>query len=488
MKRNDYDEGYDDEDLDFEDVDNDLEACSGVEDLIDGLTEKQVRDFLNEVACKYPEVANLITIRFGGSMSEEDVEAIIDELDNMEVRRRDDYYGNISYEYGNNICDFMRRYVSEMIAAGKFEAANEICIAVYDKIGELSESDYYDVLYDVMNDCLDYWRKIEEKCPMPDKLKILDRLQKAADDSHEYDDYCSSIQKLIDDAFSEKECLVRKLDLVNDSITRYKPDSTMPEGVRDSTLARTVIKKLNLMTRIGCAQAEIDAVVMSNWTIPEVRFWHAESLHARGQTDEAIQILSKSRGMLYAGRYWTAMVTRKLADYYRELGKPNDCKRELKHYLLEIELNSCSWDYLPDCMRQLKDLCEPDEWASCREKLLERCKTYTSLEFSILNDEGLYERLMDALLEDGTVSDVDKNEDKLKPLFPERLKTYYADYIVRLAPKTSNRGEYAALMPYLQKVASYPGGQELAKEIASRWRTDFHRKRAFMDELQKAGF
>ena len=43
-------------------------------------------------------------------------------------------------------------------------------------------------------------------------------------------------------------------------------------------------------------------------------------------------------------------------------------------------------------------------------------------------------------------------------------------------------------MQYLKKTKKYPGGYEIAADIAKNWRIFYYRRSAMMDELSKAGF
>ena len=43
-------------------------------------------------------------------------------------------------------------------------------------------------------------------------------------------------------------------------------------------------------------------------------------------------------------------------------------------------------------------------------------------------------------------------------------------------------------MQYLKKTKKYPGGYEIAADIAKNWRIFYYRRIAMMDELSKAGF
>lgn len=68
------------------------------------------------------------------------------------------------------------------------------------------------------------------------------------------------------------------------------------------------------------------------------------------------------------------------------------------------------------------------------------------------------------------------------------MRDAYVAYVNRNSATVSNRKEYNRLMQYLKKIKKYPGGYEIAADIAKDWRIFYYRRSAMMDELSKAGF
>ncbi|MCD8286103.1 MAG: hypothetical protein LUD50_02620 [Clostridia bacterium] len=101
--------------------------------------------------------------------------------------------------------------------------------------------------------------------------------------------------------------------------------------------------------------------------------------------------------------------------------------------------------------------------------------------------EGLFGHVLEELLAKGNAHDVDRYEKYLKPLFPERLKRFYAEYVVREAPLVPAWKSYGCIMTCLKKITAYSGGEELAREIAAQWRKTFP-SMDLIHALDRAGF
>ncbi len=485
-----YEDDWDeDEDIEDEDADNEDDESTDVDDLIDQLTDIQLRDLLKELALNDSRIANLITIRFSKDSCMDDLATFCDELESIEVKYSSLTHG-ISYLYADDLISFMDKYVGKMIEDGKFKAANELVISVYDKIEQLGSDDHDGELYDAMVRCVKYWRDIEQKChEMPCKVEILDRLKDAADDGNGYDEYYKDIDKLIDEGFQEKECLMRKMEWTEEQISRWEKDQKSAQEIKDLTLGSNVAKKLELMYRLGCPQDETDAVAKKYWRYPHVRIWTADNLDRQGRTDEAVRVLTESKGLDKDNVIFVSMEAVRLIAMYEKLGNKKDCKNELLFYIFTCNhnphFNEKEYSYdTNEYIRKLKAASKPAEWAEYRERILEGKLVN---KFKFLDEEGLYERLLNELLKEPPFQ-MDQYERKLRPMYSEEIKKYYADYIKRRAPQTTKRSEYAALMPYLKKLVNYPGGMDLAVEIATEWKDQFAGRRAFQDELRKAGF
>ena len=104
-----------------------------------------------------------------------------------------------------------------------------------------------------------------------------------------------------------------------------------------------------------------------------------------------------------------------------------------------------------------------------------------------MESEGLWERLMEAVTAAGSISTLDRYEAALKNRYPDEMLEAYAHILIKEAIAVSDRKRYQELARYLKKLKRYPGGTERAAQLAEDWRIRYSRRRAMMEELNKAG-
>ena len=136
-------------------------------------------------------------------------------------------------------------------------------------------------------------------------------------------------------------------------------------------------------------------------------------------------------------------------------------------------------------LNRLKNVCTPAQWVEYRERYLSG-RTYHKLE--LMESEGLWERLMEAVVKSENLSTLDRYEAALKKRYPSELLEAYACVLTKEAAAVSNRKRYQELVHYLKKLRGYPDGAERAARLAEDWRTRYIRRRAMMEELRNAGF
>ena len=122
-----------------------------------------------------------------------------------------------------------------------------------------------------------------------------------------------------------------------------------------------------------------------------------------------------------------------------------------------------------------------------REQILQNHMNYNVI-YPLMEAEGMYEHMLECLKREGFVLNLDRYEKVLKERFPEQVRDLYISYLHREAETARNRNRYRELMKYLKKISGYPGGKEKAAGIAEDWRAKYYRRRAMMDEIEKAGF
>ena len=166
-------------------------------------------------------------------------------------------------------------------------------------------------------------------------------------------------------------------------------------------------------------------------------------------------------------------------DLYEQQGQRDKLLAELEYHIFTLSSGGM------EVLNRLKNICTPAQWIEYRERYLSG-RTYHKLE--LMESEGLWERLVEAVTAAGRLSVLDRYEASLKKQYPDRMLEAYAHILVKEAAAVSNREHYQELARYLKKLRSYPGGTERAAQLAEDWRTQYSRRRAMMEELRNAGF
>ena len=156
-------------------------------------------------------------------------------------------------------------------------------------------------------------------------------------------------------------------------------------------------------------------------------------------------------------------------------------RNELRSYVTERTQNGLSY------VHELKDLTPPKEWEVLREVLL-GSPGMRGARGELMLEEGLYRRLLDDLIQTQNVWQMDRYAPELRKMFPAELLDFYLPRVEKAMRMASNRARYAELCARLKTLCGYRGGKERANEVADAWRTAYPRRKAMLEELNKAGF
>ena len=80
---------------------------------------------------------------------------------------------------------------------------------------------------------------------------------------------------------------------------------------------------------------------------------------------------------------------------------------------------------------------------------------------------------------------IDTYGKKLLKLYPQRCLKVLANVADRKAKNSKNRRDYRHIARTLEKIAAQPGGRELAAELAAKYRAQYPRRSAMLDELKR---
>ena len=122
-----------------------------------------------------------------------------------------------------------------------------------------------------------------------------------------------------------------------------------------------------------------------------------------------------------------------------------------------------------------------------REKLLSS-PTLGDVRFELLNDEGLYRRLLSETACKRALWHFQQYEQVLRQHFPEEVRDIRLSYLRSEMHSASTRSTYAHIISQLKKLRSYPDGKELTQALANEWKQTYPKRSSMLDELKKAKF
>ncbi|MGT2829349.1 hypothetical protein AB6M97_03215 [Streptococcus hillyeri] len=107
-----------------------------------------------------------------------------------------------------------------------------------------------------------------------------------------------------------------------------------------------------------------------------------------------------------------------------------------------------------------------------------------------MNQEQLFGRLLEEILSgySNRLELISRYEEGLKSNDPYRVRDVISDEIQRGMESVSSRDNYHHLISYLKVLEVYPDGKVISQKVAARWKNDYPRRKAMLEELKFAGF
>lgn len=461
------------------------QAEDELEEIIENIPETELRSFVKQLAGQDDEIRNTLITRYAVRIDEKQMCRLKEGVDQI-VWEYGDRSGFVDYR---NAWDFTREmdsYLEDkadtLMERNCWRQAFELTNYVFKTIGNVDIDDSDGGTTQVANTCYDKWKEILENCTE----EVRDEMFKWFT-SHLACDYVIDykeeyMEEFLTHEFRNREMLEKKMAYLDEMIER-QTDSTDCGNMWSARYGyeNNILKRLEIMDQLGYPEKEIREYHRKHWRFSTVREMEIQEDIERGELDEAVRILKESKEL---DREYPGLVARyseQLVSIYEAQADKKAYKEELQYYVLECPQHDLAH------IQKLKAVCTETEWGRYREQILQSRNSY-SIQYSFMESEGMYERMLQCMQKEQLIFNVDKYENALKKKFPEQVRDIYISYVHKQAERTGDRKRYRELMQYLKKIRRYPGGKEKAAEIAENWRALYSRRSAMMDELQKAGF
>ena len=443
--------------------------------LVEKVPDSQLRPLLTELVSADEKLYRALLLRYGETSLDECMKTLKKELASI-GNQYADFHGYINYrdadEFEGDMADFIGRQTQILLGRGEPMLALR---AGMDALREYASYEteegcaYVDDAMDAMlTDILCVCKKDE----------VFDFLLKYAGSAGEHWIVQDFAEQAIFSRFSGETFDRKKLELIDRQIANLEASGKQGYS-REYEMEQLLTRRFDLMKKLSLPKGELDAFLERYTNYSDIRKLRVRQALEDGKLDEAIRLLEEGKSADRDKRGLVAEYSEWLMDLYEQQGQRDKLIAELEYHVFDLSSGGI------EMLNRLKNVCTPAQWVEYRERYLSG-RTYHKLE--LMESEGLWERLMEAVVKSENLSTLDRYEAALKKRYPSELLEAYACILTKEAAAASNRKRYQELVHYLKKLRSYPDGAERAAQLAEDWRTRYIRRRAMMEELRNAGF
>ena len=443
--------------------------------LVEKIPDGQIRSLLTELISADEKLYRALLLRYGETTLDECMKTLKKELASI-GNQYADCHGYINYrdadEFEGDMADFIGRQTQILLGRG------EPLLALRAGMDALREYASYETEEDCayVDDAMD--AMLTDILCVCKKDEVFDFLLKYAGSAGEHWIVQDFVEQAIFSRFSGETFDRKKLELIDGQIADLEVSGKQGYS-REYEMEQLLTRRFDLMKKLSSPKEELDAFLDRYTSYSDIRKLRIQQALDDGKTDEAIRLLEEGKSADRDKPGLVAEYSRWLMDLYERQGRRDKLIAELEYHVFDLSSGGM------EMLNRLKKACTPAQWIEYRERYLFG-RAYHKLE--LMESEGLWERLMEAVTAAGRLSILDRYEAALKKRYPNEMLGAYACILTKEATAASNRKEYQELARYLKKLRSYPGGAERAAQLAEDWRTQYIRRRAMMEELRNAGF
>lgn len=446
--------------------------------LVEKIPDGQLRPLLTELISADEKLYQALLLRYGETTVDECMKTLKKELISIGTQYAD-HHGYISYrdadDFEYDMSDFIGRQSQTLLGRG------EPLLALWAGMDALREFASYEIEEGCacVDDAMDMMlTDVLRACTEDAASEVFDLLLKYAGSADEHWKVKEFAEQAVFSRFPGDALDRKKLEVVDRQIADREASGNQGYS-GEYEMKRLLMRRFDLMKKLSRPREEMDAFLERYTNYSDIRKLRIRQTLDDGKTDEAIRLLEEGKSAGRDKRGLIAEYSKWLMDLYEQQGQRDKLCAELEYHVFTLSSGGM------DMLNRLKKVCTPAQWIEYRERYLSG-QNYHKLE--LMESEGLWERLMEAVTAAGRLSILDRYEATLKRQYPNELLEAYARILTKESAVASNRKQYHELAHYLKKLELYPDGAERALRLAEDWHIRYSRRRAMMEELKEAGF
>ncbi len=456
-----------------------------IERLLTKIPEQDAKELLIDMLSENEGLKNELQLKYDFQMNAIQMTNLKKEIKNIIYR-----YGGgrfIDWQYAYDFCSDLRNFLDDkiplMIEKRCYLQAFELTNIVFREVGNTDMDDSDGGSSMVAETCYDYWRKFTENCNENDREIIKNWFRDHKNTDFVIDYMEEYVNEFFEQYFMSEDEIWERMNALDEIIELHRKQNdagtiySIRYGYRD-----VLLQRLEYMHRLHMPEQDILKYRLMNRHFFCVRELEISEALENGNKELAVQILEESKQMDTEYPEKIKKYSLQLISLYKELGKEDEYREELIFQLLHCYQSDLS------CYNELKACISSEaEWDRLTNLIINASKNiYFTCD--VLNQEKRYEQLMQIIERENSVNLLDKYEKQLRKTHSERMLRIYANYIIPEMDHANCRKHYRQLVQYLKKMVKCENGKAEAESIARKWRMEYKRRTALMDELRNAGF
>lgn len=449
-----------------------------LEEAIQRLSVEALRKILLKHAQDTPALAETIRMHATGAVNQEQKLAWKRELKALQRKYEGaaEGYGDFDeyYDYFAELDEFLRTRMETLVELHMLRDAVDLLLVVYSFASDCENPYEVGDECDVELHCREYLEHIVHIADSAYKSELYERcLCECGGRLSDNNDFLW--QETMLNAFDEPDYTKRNLALVEEALEKAA------RGESECDVVYMVQTKVCFMRALGMDEEDIMAFRRQYRQYGPIRQSEIQEALAQGDVPEAVRLLLEYKHTTELRSYARQQIMEKLISLYEQLQDSVAYQQELQEYVFGFFQHDLIY------VKKLKAVLTEDEWQEMLPRILQ-AETLGYLRHDLMAQEGMYRELLNELEGEIGLQGLQKYEELLKPHFTEEIRDVFFAYLRRAMDSACNRSTYEVLVARLKRMKTYPGGKEMADQLAAEWRWVYKRRSALMDELKRAGF
>lgn len=440
-------------------------------------TDLQLREFLIGALREDDRLFARFKSAVCPSVSRSDLERckhLIDEA----IRPYLGYDQYISYrdapDFFDEMQDFLLDDISALLQKGCVAEAFELTCYLFVQVTHVELDDSDGGMGAFIYQCIELWNDILEQADAKTEAQAYQWFTSYLGDL-ENNDMADFLVDLWMERFSAPAYLQDKLEFTARRAEAAQQDTGW---YAEYEASKWVLLHITLMEEQGDLPQAVWEYGRQYWRYARIREYFVDKRIAEKDYPGAISILEESLKLDAQAPGLIVDCHEKLKTLYQQTG--NDAA--YREHLWFLVTNGQAGQLNPFC--ELKGLYPPEAWPEVREKAFAAMPPSVS-KAALYQEEKLYDRLLDYVLNDRGLYSLQQYQSVLKDLYPQQLLQKYTEELDDIAAQSADRKTYQSWVRILQNMREIQGGEEAVRAIVARWSVLYKKRRALLEELER---